>query len=45
MTGSLNEMLPEPISEENEKAVLDLLRRKMAVSLDLAVELLHSSRA
>jgi hypothetical protein len=42
MTGSLNEILPEPISEENEKAVLDLLRRKMAVSLDLAVELLHA---
>jgi len=42
MTGSLNEILPEPISEENEKALLDLLRRKMAVSLDLAVGLLHA---
>jgi hypothetical protein len=42
MTGRLSEILPEPISDANEKAVLDLLRRKMAVSLDLAVEVLHA---
>lgn len=42
MTGSLNEILPEPISEENEKVLLDLLKRKMTVSLSLAVELLHA---
>ena len=40
--GNLNEILPEPIGEENEKVILDLLRRKMAVSLDLAVELLQA---
>jgi hypothetical protein len=42
MKGSLDEILPEPISAKNEEAVLDLLRRKMTVSLDLAVDLLHA---
>ena len=42
MGGSLNDILPEPISPENERALLDLLRRKMMVSLDLAVEVLHA---
>ncbi len=42
MDGSLNGILPEPISPENERALLDLLRRKMMVSLDLAVEVLHA---
>jgi hypothetical protein len=42
MAGSLNDILPEPISPENEAALLDLLRRKMAVSLELAVDLLHA---
>jgi hypothetical protein len=42
MDGSLNDILPEPISPENERALLDLLRRKMMVSLDLAVEVLHA---
>jgi hypothetical protein len=42
MDGSLNDILPEPISPENETALLDLLRRKMMVSLDLAVEVLHA---
>jgi hypothetical protein len=42
MNGNLNEILPEPISTENEKVLLDLLRRKMTVSLDLAVEVLHA---
>ena len=42
MDGSLNDILPEPISLENEGVLLDLLRRKMMVSLDLAVELLHA---
>jgi len=40
MPGSLNDILPEPIGPENEAVLLDLLRRKMAVCLDLAVELL-----
>jgi hypothetical protein len=42
MPGSLNDILPEPISAENEAVLLDLLRRKMAVSLELAVDLLHA---
>jgi hypothetical protein len=42
MPGSLNDILPEPISPENEAVLLDLLRRKMAVSLELAVDLLHA---
>jgi len=40
--GSLNDILPEPISPANEEVVLDLLRRKMMVSLDLAVDVLHA---
>jgi hypothetical protein len=42
MEGSLNEILPEPISKINEEAVLDFVKRKMMVSLDLAVEILHA---
>ena len=42
MLGSLNDILPEPISPENEAVLLELLKRKMAVSLDLAVELLRA---
>jgi hypothetical protein len=41
MPGSLNDILPQPISEENEAVILDLLKRKMTVSLDLAVQLLN----
>ena len=36
MDGRLNDILPEPVSPENEEVLLDLLKRKMAVSLDLA---------
>jgi hypothetical protein len=42
MPGSLNDILPQPISQENEEVILDLLKRKMTVSLDLAVELLRA---
>ena len=42
MLGSLNDILPEPISEENEKIILDLLKRKMTVSLDIAVQILQA---
>jgi hypothetical protein len=42
MPGSLNDILPEPISAENEAIILDLLKRKMTVCLDLAVDLLRA---
>lgn len=45
MPGSLNDILPEPISAENEKVILGLLKRKMAGSARLAVELLHAMEA
>jgi len=42
MSGSLNDILPEPISPENEAVLMDLLKRKMTVSLELAVDILHA---
>ena len=42
MAGCLNEILPDPISEADEKILLDLLKRKMTVMADIAVELLHA---
>ena len=42
MPGSLNDILPEPISEENEKILLDMLKRKMKGAAGLAVRLLHA---
>ena len=42
MPDSLNDILPDPISEENERVLLDLLKRKLAGSARLAVELLHA---
>lgn len=42
MPGSLNDILPEPISEENEKLLLDLLKRKTKGAAGLAVQLLHA---
>jgi len=42
MPGSLNDILPEPISEENEKVLLDLLKRKMKGAAGLAVQLLRA---
>jgi len=42
MPGSLNDILPQPISEENEKILLDLLKRKMKGAAGLAVLLLHA---
>ena len=41
MSGSLNDILPEPISEENERVLLVLLKQKMNVAAGLAVRLLH----
>jgi hypothetical protein len=42
MQGSLNDYLPEPISPENETVIIELLKRKMAVSLELAVDVLRA---
>ncbi len=42
MLGSLNDILPEPISEENEEIILSLLKRKMKGSADVAVRLLRA---
>jgi len=42
MPGSLNDILPEPISEENEKAILELLKRKMKGAAGMSVRLLHA---
>jgi len=42
MYGSLNDILPDPISEEDENILLDLLERKMMVAADIAVQLLRA---
>jgi hypothetical protein len=42
MQGSLNDILPEPISKENERILLELLKRKMKGAAGLTVRLLHS---
>ncbi len=42
MSGSLNDILPEPISRENERVLLELLKQKMKAASGLAVELLHA---
>jgi hypothetical protein len=42
MNGDLNELLHQPVSEEDKAVILDLLKRKMTVSLELAVQLLHA---
>jgi hypothetical protein len=42
VSGSLNEILPDPISKADEEVLLDLLKRKMTVMADIVVELLHA---
>jgi hypothetical protein len=42
MPGSLNDILPEPISEENERVLLALLKEKMKGAAGLGVALLHA---
>ena len=42
MPGSLNDILPEPIGEENEKVILELLKRKMKGAAGMAVRLLRA---
>ena len=41
MPGSLNDILPDPISQENEEILLDLIKRKMTGAAGLTVWLLH----
>jgi len=42
MPGSLNDILPEPISAASEEILLELLKRKMKGAAGLAVRLLHA---
>ncbi|MFC1735537.1 L-2-amino-thiazoline-4-carboxylic acid hydrolase [Candidatus Hydrogenedentota bacterium] len=42
MSGSLNDILPDPISEENEQIILDMLKRKMKGAANMGVRLLHA---
>jgi hypothetical protein len=42
MPGSLNDILPDPISEANERILLDLLKRKMKTAASVGVRLLHA---
>jgi hypothetical protein len=42
MEGRLNDILPEPISEESEKIILELIKRKMAGGVRLAIHLLQA---
>lgn len=42
MPGSLNDILTDPISQENEEILLGLLKRKMKGAAGLAVRLLHA---
>ena len=42
MPGGLNDILPDPISEEDEEILLDLVRRKMRGAAGLTVRLLHA---
>lgn len=45
MPGSLNDILPDPISADDERILLDMLRRKLTSPATLAVELLHAMEA
>ena len=42
MLGGLNDILPEPISDANEKVLLELLKRKMKSASRVSVELLRA---
>jgi hypothetical protein len=42
MTGSLNDILPEPISEQNEQVILEHLKAKLRTALSLSVDMLHA---
>ena len=42
MTGSLNDMLPEPLSPENEEAILTMLKSNMTGGCGLAVRIVRA---
>ena len=42
MNGRLNEILAEPISDDNEALLMELIKRKITSAADLAVRLLHA---
>jgi L-2-amino-thiazoline-4-carboxylic acid hydrolase len=42
MPGSLNDILPDPISEENERVLLDHIKRKLHISAQIGVLLLRA---
>jgi hypothetical protein len=42
MPGSLNDILPDPISAANEQVILALLQRKMQTAASVGVRLLHA---
>ena len=42
MLGGFNDILPEPISEESEKILMELLKRKMRSASRVSVELLRA---
>ena len=41
MAGSLNDILVEPICEENEKIIEEVIKRKITTAAGIAVDLLH----
>jgi hypothetical protein len=45
MPGALNEILTEPVSEQNEKILDHLLKAKLKTACSIAVELLHAMEA
>ena len=42
MSGSVNDILPVPISEENEEVLMALIKQKIKVAAGLSVRLLHA---
>ena len=42
MQGGLNTILPEPISAENEKVILEMVKRKIKNASEVGVRLLHA---
>jgi len=42
MEGNLNDVLPEPVSDETRQAIEEIIKRKMKGAAGLAVRLLHA---